>query len=313
MLPLFMAFANEVAETAVEETASLAKSGGDASFFTQLADSLQSWVQKGPVAYMVTLITGLLMIIIGKLFIFWFCRFLKKAFSKSKKINDLMARFVIQVVNIFGWVILVILFLQHMGINMAPVLTGLGITGVILGLAFQETIGNLLSGVMIVIIAPFRIGDYIDSGSFSGTVTDMDMICITLSTPDNKKITLSNKLVWGSPIVNYSDMEKRRVDLLLSVAYGSDVQKVKDIVFSILSGYPEILPDPVPMVEVHKLNASSVDFIVRPWTKPEDYWKVYWRFHGEICKKMEDAGISIPFNQLDIHLVPDSITINNNK
>jgi small conductance mechanosensitive channel len=313
MLPLFMAFANEVAETAVEETASLAKSGGDASFFTQLADSLQSWVQKGPVAYMVTLITGLLMIIIGKLFIFWFCRFLKKAFSKSKKINDLMARFVLQVVNIFGWVILVILFLQHMGINMAPVLTGLGITGVILGLAFQETIGNLLSGVMIVIIAPFRIGDYIDSGSFSGTVTDMDLICITLSTADNKKITISNKLVWGNPIVNYSDMEKRRVDLLLSVAYGTEVQKVKDIVNAILATYPEILPDPVPMVEVHKLNASSVDFIVRPWTKPEDYWKVYWRFHGEICKKMADAGISIPFNQLDIHLVPDSITIKNDK
>jgi small conductance mechanosensitive channel len=166
---------------------------------------------------------------------------------------------------------------------------------------------------MIVIIAPFRIGDYIDSGSFSGTVTDMDLICITLSTADNKKITISNKLVWGNPIVNYSDMEKRRVDLLLSVAYGTEVQKVKDIVNAILATYPEILPDPVPMVEVHKLNASSVDFIVRPWTKPEDYWKVYWRFHGEICKKMADAGISIPFNQLDIHLVPDSITIKNDK
>jgi small conductance mechanosensitive channel len=313
MLPLFIAFANEVAETVATETASLAKDAGDASFFAQLSDSLQSWVQKGPVAYLVTLITGLLLIVIGKLLIFWFCRFLKKAFSKSKKINDLMARFVIQVVNIFGWVILVILFLQHMGINMAPVLTGLGITGVILGLAFQETIGNLLSGVMIVIIAPFRIGDYIDSGSFSGTVTDMDLICITLSTPDNKKITLSNRLVWGSPIVNYSDMEKRRVDLLVSVAYGTDVQKVKDIVYSILATYPEILPDPAPMVEVHKLNASSVDFIVRPWSKPEDYWKIYWRFQGEIGKKLADAGVSIPFDQLDIHLVPNSITVVNGK
>lgn len=313
MLSFFMAFANELAETVAGETTPLAEEAGNASFLAQLSDSMQSWVQKGPVAYMVTLITGLLLILVGKLLIFWFCRFLKKAFSKSKKINDLMARFVIQVVNIFGWIILVILFLQHMGINMAPVLTGLGITGVILGLAFQETIGNLLSGVMIVIIAPFRIGDYIDSGSFSGTVTDMDLICITLSTPDNKKITISNKLVWGNPIVNYSDMDKRRVDLMLSVAYGSDVQKVKDVINSILATYPEILPDPAPMVEVHKLNASSVDYIVRPWTKPEDYWKVYWRFHGEICKKMEDAGIVIPFNQLDIHLVPDSITVVNGK
>jgi small conductance mechanosensitive channel len=301
MISSFMAFANEVAAAASE--------GNDGNFLLQLLGSLQSWSEKGPMAYLVTLLTGLLMILVGKLLIFWLCRVLKKVFSRSKHVNDLMARFLIQVINIFGWIILGILFFQHMGINMGPVLAGLGITGVILGLAFQETIGNLLSGIMIVIIAPFRIGDYIDSGSFSGTVTDMDLICVTLSTPDNKKIIISNQLVWGNPIVNYSDMEKRRVDLTVSVAYGTDVGTVKEVVNGILATYPEILPDPAPMVEVHKLSASSVDYIVRPWVRPQDYWTVYWRFQGEICQRMEAAGISIPFNQLDIHLVPDSITV----
>jgi len=297
MLLHMMAMVSEAAETipVVTET--------EMSFFSELMIKLHTWSQLGPVAFLITLTTGLLMILVGKLLIVWLCRILKKGLSRSRKINDLMARFLLQVVNIVGWVFLLIGFLQHMGIDMGPVLAGLGITGVILGLAFQETIGNLLSGVMIVINAPFRIGDYIDSGSFSGTVTDMDMICVILSTPDNKRITISNKLVWGSPIVNYSNMDKRRVDLIVSVPYGSDVQLVKQVISGIFSTYEEILPDPAPTIEVNKLSASSVDFIARPWTKPQDYWKVFWRFQGEICGKLEEVGLSVPFDQLDLHII----------
>ncbi len=182
-------------------------------------------------------------------------------------------------------------------------LAGLGITGVILGFAFQETIGNLLSGVMIVINAPFRIGDYIETGSFSGTVTDMDMICVILSTPDNKKITMSNKLVWSNPIVNYSNIERRRVELAVSVSYQADLTLAKQVIKNILDSYPEVLCEPAPIIEVNKLNTSSIDFVVRPWTKPADYWKVYWRFNGEILQRLAEAGLSVPFNQLDVHII----------
>ena len=297
MLLHMMALVSEAAETTtvVAET--------EMSFFSELMIKLHTWSQLGPVAFLITLCTGLLMILVGKLLIVWLSRILKKGLTRSRKINDLMARFLLQVVNIVGWVFLLIGFLQHMGIDMGPVLTGLGITGVILGLAFQETIGNLLSGVMIVINAPFRIGDYIDAGSFSGTVTDMDMICVILSTPDNKRITISNKLVWGSPIVNYSNMDKRRVDLTVSVAYGSDIQLVKQVVSNIFSSYEEILSEPAPTIEVNQLSSSSVDFVARPWTKPQDYWKVFWRFQGEICGKLEEAGLSVPFDQLDLHII----------
>jgi len=232
-----------------------------------------------------------------------------RGFARSKKINDLMARFLLQLVNIIGWIFLIIAFLQHIGLNMGPFLAGLGITGVILGFALQETIGNLLSGVMIVMNAPFRIGDYIDAGTYSGTVKDMDMICVILATPDNKKITMSNRLVWGSPIINYSDMEKRRVDMIVSVPYGSDVQTVKQVIASIFARYEEILPDPAPTIEVNKLSASSVDFIARPWTKPADYWNVYWRFQGELCAALAEVGLSVPFDQLDLHIVDTPRTI----
>ena len=125
------------------------------------------------------------------------------------------------------------------------------------------------------------------------------MICVILATPDNKKITMSNRLVWGSPIVNYSDMERRRVDLVVSVPYGSDVATVKQVISSIFAKYEEILPEPAPTIEVNKLSASSVDFIARPWTKPADYWKVYWRFQGEIVSRLAEVGLEVPFDQLN--------------
>jgi small conductance mechanosensitive channel len=289
MIPAIMAFTSEAVATD--------------SFFGQFMTRIDSWTQIGPIDFLISVATGLLIVLVGKLLLMWVSRILKRALGRSKKINNLMARFILQLVNIIGWIFLIIAFLQHLGLDMGPVLAGLGITGVILGFAFQETIGNLLSGVMIVINSPFRIGDYIDSGSFSGTVTDMDMVCVTLSTPDNKKITMSNKLVWGNPIVNYSNIERRRVELTVSVAYGSDVQLVKDTIWKILNRYEEILPDPAPVVEVNKLSASSVDFVVRPWTKPADYWKVYWRFQGEICDRLAEVGLTVPFNQLDLHII----------
>ncbi|NCC65651.1 MAG: mechanosensitive ion channel family protein [Spirochaetia bacterium] len=279
---------------------------GEQSWFASMMYQIDSWAQLRPIAFLLDVVVGLLLLLLGKLLIMWGCRALKRVLDRSKKINDLMQRFILQLVNIIGWIFLVIVFLQHLGLNMGPVLAGLGLTGVILGFAFQETIGNLLSGVMIVLNSPFRIGDFIETGSFSGTVNDMDMLRVTLRTPDNKKITLSNKLVWGNPIVNFSDVERRRVELSVSVAYGSDIQLTKDTIWKILKSYEEILSDPAPVVEVNKLAASSIDFVVRPWTKPADYWKVYWRFQGEICDRLAEVGLTVPFNQLDLHIIDQS-------
>ncbi len=303
MLSTIMAFASE---TAPQEAA---QSGG---FFAKILVNVNDWMQLGPVSFLLTLGGGLLIVLIGKLLIIWVHRMLKRALTKSKKFNALITRFILQLVNIIGWIFLLIAFLQHLGLDMGPVLAGLGISGIILGLAFQETIGNLLSGVMIVINSPFSIGDYIDSGSFSGTVKDMDMICVILATPDNKKITMSNKLVWGSPIINYSNVESRGVTMEVRVPYGSDLEKVKKVISSVLDSYDEVLPDPAPLIEVNTLSKSSIDFFVRPWTTPADYWTVFWRFQGDIGVRLAEAGIKIPFEQFDLHIaeVPKEITAN---
>ncbi|MGI5910887.1 MAG: mechanosensitive ion channel family protein [Sphaerochaetaceae bacterium] len=296
MIASFMALASTADATATDTAAA------EMSFFSQLERSLENLTNEGFVAFLWDLVIAILIIVVGKLLIMFFTRMFKRMFARSKKINELMAKFLLKVISSFGWILVALVLFEHMGIDMTPIIAGLGVTGVILGFAFQESIGNLLSGVMIVINAPFRIGDYVDLGSMSGTVTNMDLMCVTLATPDNKQITLANKLVWGNPITNYSYTPNRRVDMIVSVAYGSDLQKVKADIRQLFDSYPEVLKDPVPTIEVSKLNDSSVDLIARPWTLPGDYWKIFWRFQTDIYDKLTDDGISIPFPQLDVNL-----------
>ncbi len=274
--------------------------------FTQpkfnIITAFETWFKAEALTLAINLMVIIIILIVGKILIVLLRRAFRSLFSRSKKINDLMAQFLLKIVSVIGWLIVGLIILDRMGVNLAPIIAGLGVTGFILGFAFQESIGNLLSGVMIVLNAPFRIGDYVEAGSLAGTVKDMDMMCVTLATPDNKRVILANKLVWGKPIVNYSFTETRRVEMGVSIAYSSDVNKAKEIIWEILNAYPEILPEPAPVVAVNKLNESSVDLVIRPWTKPADYWAVYFRFQQEILEKFRSQGVEIPFPQMDVHL-----------
>ena len=268
-------------------------------------ETVRTWFQTESLDLLFKLLGIIVILIVGKILIIVLRRFFRSVLRRSKKINDLMAQFLLKVVSVLGWMVVLLIVLDQLGVNLAPIIAGLGVTGFILGFAFQESIGNLLSGVMIVLNSPFRIGDYVDVGSFGGTVKDMDMMCVTLATPDNKRVILANKLVWGQAIINYSYTENRRVEMGVSIAYGSDIEKTKALIWEILNSYPEILSDPVASVEVDKLNSSAVDLVVRPWTKPADYWIVYFRFQQEVLEKFKAAGISIPFPQMDVRMVQE--------
>ncbi|PKL28216.1 MAG: mechanosensitive ion channel family protein [Spirochaetae bacterium HGW-Spirochaetae-2] len=267
-----------------------------------LWESMQLWFNEESVSLLFSVIGILLILIVGKILIVVLRKVMGKMFTRSKKINELMAKFLLKVVSVVSWTFVFLIVLTQMGINLAPILAGIGVTGFILGFAFQETIGNLLAGVMIVLNAPFRIGDYVEVGSMNGTVRDMDMMSVTLATPDNKRVIMANKLIWGQAIVNYSYTETRRVEMGVSIAYDSDVVKAKEILWEILNSYPEVLPEPKPVIAVNKLNDSSVDLVVRPWTKPSDYWTVYFRFQQEVLEKFRAAKVEIPFPQLDVHM-----------
>lgn len=247
---------------------------------------------------------SLLTVVIVKIIIKLIGKALTKATRiKNARLTPLMSGFILKVVKVIFWIFAILIVLQIWGINLTPVIAGLGVTGVVLGFALQESISNIFSGLLLALNNPFGQGDYVLIGSIEGTVTGMDAICVTLLSGDNKKITISNKIVLAGAIVNYSSSDIRRVDMAVSVAYGSDLEKAKDVITKLLMSYPEVIADKPVIVEVGSLSASSIDFIIRPWSKNADYWTVKWRFQKDICPALKAAGIEVPYNKLDVNIL----------
>lgn len=235
-------------------------------------------------------------------------RLVRKSFKKLQnmhKISSIFGTLMRKVLNAIIWVVAAVFILQDFGVDLTPVIAGLGISGVVLGFALQETIASFFSGFIIAVKRPFEIGDYVSIGGTEGTVKTMDIMGVSLATGDNKLITMSNKNVWGSVIINTSALDKRRIDMIVPVAYDTDLVKAKDVISSVILSYPEVLKDPEAKIEVHTLADSSINFIVRPWVANADYWTVYWRFQKEIVDAFRANGIEIPYNKLDVTLLKD--------
>lgn len=235
-------------------------------------------------------------------------RLVRKSFKKLQsmhKISSIFGTLMRKVLNAIIWIVAAVFILQDFGVDLTPVIAGLGISGVVLGFALQETIASFFSGFIIAVKRPFEIGDYVSIGGTEGTVKTMDIMGVSLATGDNKLITMSNKNVWGSVIINSSALDKRRIDMIVPVAYDTDLEKARDVISSVILSYPEVLKDPEAKIEVHTLADSSINFIVRPWVPNADYWTVYWRFQKEIVDAFRANGIEIPYNKLDVTLLKD--------
>lgn len=265
-------------------------------------DVFKFWESQGLTNFLLNLLTGLIIVLFSWIVLKIILRSVNMLLKRANKVSELMAMYILKIVSGIGWIIIIITFLQHIGIDMGPLITGLGITGVVLGLAFQDSLSNFFAGAMLVINEPFRKGDYIEVGSLAGSVVSMDLMCIILNTFDGKRVTMANKLVWGAPITNYSYTDLRGVSMTVGVPYDSDLKLCKQTFIKMLNSYEEVLKDPSPIVEVHSLSESSIDFLIRPWVAPENYWAVYWRFQAEVVPKLRENGIELPFPQLDVHL-----------
>lgn len=224
----------------------------------------------------------------------------RKAAEKAGR-KTLFVTFVASVVAKSCWAVLAIMVLGRLGVNVAPLVAGLGVTGFIVGFACQESLANLAAGLMIAINEPFKCGDFIEAAGHSGTVREVNIMATVMTTPDNKRIVLPNKGVWGGPIVNYSASAVRRVDLQIGIGYGSDIAKALATVDEAVRAVPGVIADPPPAVGVAGLDASQVTLNVRPWCANADYWKVYAAALPAVKAALDRAGIEIPFPQLVVH------------
>lgn len=248
------------------------------------------------------------------------CRMVRRAVSaKHLKMSQLMQDFFISMSGKAVFFVGILIALAQIGLDLTPVLTGFGVAGVVIGFALQDTLSNFASGMMLLIYRPFDVGDFVEAGGVSGKVSHMSLVNTTIKTFDNQIIIVPNKSIWGDTIKNVTHERVRRVDMVFGIGYKDSIEKAEQVLNDIVDAHPAVLRSPEKTIKLHTLNTSSVDFIVRPWVKTEDYWDVYWDITREVKIRFDKEGISIPFPQQDVHLhwgegqIPLTATAQNGK
>ncbi len=257
------------------------------------------------VAVLTSLVYAGLIFIFGKIIAGMVASLLAKAMHKSK-VDETLVIFSKNVSYAVMMVVVVIAALSQMGLNTTSLVTVLGAAGLAVGLALQDSLANFAAGVLLIIFRPFKVGDFIDAGGVKGTVKDIDIFTSTLSTPDNVCMIVPNSHITGANIVNYSKNTTRRVDLVMSVSYSDDLGVAKQVIEEVLKSDSRVLAEPEYKVAVSELADSSVNIIVRPWVKAEDYWPLYFDMTEKLKVALESKGLSIPFPQRDIHIISNS-------
>ncbi|WP_050931664.1 mechanosensitive ion channel family protein [Aestuariivita boseongensis] len=225
----------------------------------------------------------------------------RKWIGRVPNISNLLEVFLTGVVF---WLVIVfglLIVLASLGVNITPLFAMIGGASFILAFAFQDTLGNLASGLMIMINQPFDEGDYVEVGGVGGAVKSVSIVATTVTTGDNQVIVIPNKNVWGNVITNVTASDTRRVDLVFGISYEDSIPEAMDVLRRVVINHPAVLKDPQPNIRVHQLADSSVNFICRPWSRTEDYWTVYWDLTHQVKEAFDAAGVSIPYPQQDVH------------
>jgi small conductance mechanosensitive channel len=204
----------------------------------------------------------------------------------------------------------VLIALSQVGISLGPLLAGLGIAGFVIGFALQDSLSNFASGLLILFYRPFDVGDLVEIGGAYGEVKQMSLVNTTILTLDNQRIILPNSMIWGGVIKNVTAQKVRRVDMMFGISYSDDIPKTERILKEVVKAHELTLDQPEPIIRLHELGDSSVNFAVRPWAKTDDYWDVYWDLMRAVKIRFDEEGISIPFPQRDVHLYTENETQN---
>ncbi|MHC4324544.1 MAG: mechanosensitive ion channel family protein [Planctomycetota bacterium] len=222
--------------------------------------------------------------------------------SASKRFSDLLKDFFVNAVRKTVMLIGLIVALSMLEISIAPFIAGLGVAGFVLGFALQGTLSNFASGLMILIYRPYDVGQIIEAAGVKGIVDSMNLVSTTIKTFDNQIVIIPNGEIWGGVITNVTGSDTRRVDMVFGISYTDDISKAAKILEDIVSKHELILKEPEPIIRLHELADSSVNFVCRPWTKTADYWTVYWDVTRSVKERFDAEGVSIPFPQRDVHL-----------
>ncbi len=211
-------------------------------------------------------------------------------------------KFLLSVINAAMYCLLAFIIAGQVGVNSASIVALLGSASIAIGLAVQGSLANFAGGVLILLMKPFRVGDYIVSESGEGTVRTIGLVYTVLTTADNKQVVIPNGTLSNHPLTNVTAMDKRRLDILVEIGYGADLKKAKELLQMIFDSQPEVKKDEPIDIFVNALSANSVTLGGRGWTLVEDYWTARWKILERIKLEFDEAGIEIPYSQLDVHI-----------
>ncbi len=253
--------------------------------------------------YGVRILLALAIYLVGKRIVAFTTDLMAKAMT-ARGVDPTVGNFVQNITYYLLLALVVVAALGQLGVETASAIAILGAAGLAVGFALQGTLSNFASGVMLILLRPLKIGDFVEVAGEAGVVKDVAIFATTLTTPDNKTIIISNSAIFSSNITNYSTQATRRVDLIVGVSYNADIQQVKNELLAIAANDERILQDQEVTVGVVELADSSVNFVFRPWVKTADYWAVYFDLNERVKVRFDELGIEIPYPQMDIHTIP---------
>jgi len=247
------------------------------------------------IEYGTKIIMAIVIWIIGKWIIKQLMKVFKKVLKKNKNMDETLEKFLSNLVKSILLVLLIIAILGQLGIDTASFAAILAAAGLAVGLALQGSLSNFAGGVLIMLFRPFKVGDLIEAQGELGVVSEIQIFTTRLASPENKEIILPNGSLSNGTIVNYTQLGQLRVDLTIGVSYDADIKETKEALMRAMSSQEKVLKDPAPSVNMGELADSSVNYEVRPWATPANYWDVYFQTI-ENCKiELDKAGIEIPY------------------
>ena len=270
--------------------------------------TITGWLMspEGGFRWAVNIIQFIVIVIVFYLFSIVAGKAARKAASRSKNFSSLLSEFLVMSARRLVLFVGFFVGLSALEINIGPVLAIIGAAGFVIAFALQNSLSNFASGILMLLYRPFDTGDTINVAGTLGKVESMNLLSTQLRTPDNQLVIVPNNSVWGGVITNITGISRRRVDMVFGIGYNDDIDKTQKILEEIVNEHQLILKEPAAIVKLHELADSSVNFICRPWVKPEDYWNVYWDITREVKRRFDAEDVSIPFPQRDVHIYQEN-------
>jgi len=269
--------------------------GNDAMDFFQQNTPTMDEIIHYVTEFGVTILSAVVVLIVG----LWFAgvveRRLKALFAKSDKLDDTVGQFLASLAKYTVIAFTGIALLDQFGVQTTSLVAMLGAAGLAIGLALQGTLSNLAAGVMLLVFRPFKVGQFVEIAGHAGVVKSISLFMTKMDTGDNVRISIPNSSVWGGSIKNFNHHDTRRLQIVYGIGYGDNIDKAMDVIKDILAGDERCMTDPAPVVAVTELGDSSVNIMVRVWCASGDYWALNWDLLKTVKEAFDANGISIPF------------------